>query len=132
MNVDEIFTDWGTAVRRAIGKQPLDKGGWSMFASFAGGYDNATPITHARLRGNGPRAGNGWPVAPVLETLRDAWMETEDSEMRYDISRKIQAQAMVDVPYLPLGSYFQPVAYRADLTDMKKGLIQFTGVRRAA
>jgi peptide/nickel transport system substrate-binding protein len=36
----------------------------------------------------------------------------------------------VDVPYLPLGSYFQPVAYRADLTGMKKGLIQFTGVRR--
>lgn len=132
MNVDEVFTDWGTAVQRVISKQPLDKGGWSMFASFTGGYDTATPSTHAQLRGNGPRAGNGWPVAPALEALRDAWMETEDSATRYDIARKIQAQALVDVPYLPLGSYFQPVAYKADLVDMKKGLIQFTGVRRAA
>ncbi len=39
---------------------------------------------------------------------------------------------MEDVPYLPLGSYFQPVAYKSDLTHMGKGLIQFTGVRRAA
>jgi hypothetical protein len=32
---------------------------------------------------------------------------------------------------MPLGLYYQPVAYCADLTGMMKGLILFTGVQRA-
>jgi peptide/nickel transport system substrate-binding protein len=39
-------------------------------------------------------------------------------------------QAFQDVPCLPVGLYYQPVAYRNDLTDMLKGLILFTNVRR--
>lgn len=132
MNVDEVFTDWGTAVQRGMNRQPLDKGGWSMFASFTGGIDTSNPATHAQLRANGPRANNGWPSSPALEALREAWIHTEDPAAQMDIARKIQAQAMMDVPYLPLGSYFQPVAYKASLANMQKGLIQFTGVRRAA
>jgi len=42
----------------------------------------------------------------------------------------MQEQALQDVPYLPLGSYYQPVAYKADLTGVAKGLVQFTGVKR--
>ena len=34
------------------------------------------------------------------------------------------------MPYLPLGSYQQPVAYKANLTGVAKGLVLFTGVRR--
>jgi peptide/nickel transport system substrate-binding protein len=131
MNVDDVSTDWGTTVQRSVSRQPLDKGGWSMFAAFTGGYDMSSPATAQLLRGNGPRAFNGWPELPKLEALRDAWLATEDQTTQLDIARQIQAQAMVDVPYLPVGSYFQPTAYRADLTDMRKGLVQFTGVRRA-
>lgn len=41
----------------------------------------------------------------------------------------MQAQALeVDVPYLPLGAYAQPVAYKA---NVPKGLIQFTGMKRS-
>ena len=132
MNVDVVATDWGTTVQRSVSKQPLDKGGWSMYAAFTGGYDTITPGSHQQLRGNGDRAGNGWPTAPKLEALRDAWLATEDKAMQLALARQIQAQAMEDVPYLPLGSYFQPTAYKANLRDVRKGLIQFTGVRRAA
>ena len=37
---------------------------------------------------------------------------------------------MQDVPYLPLGSYQQPVAYKSNLADVPKGLVLFTGIRR--
>jgi peptide/nickel transport system substrate-binding protein len=131
MNVDVVATDWGTTVQRSVKRQALDKGGWSMYAAFTGGYDTANPGCHQQLRGNGEHAGNGWPTSPKLEALRDAWLETEDKDTRLTLARQMQAQATEDVPYLPLGSYFQPVAYKADLTDMRKGLIQFTGVRRA-
>jgi peptide/nickel transport system substrate-binding protein len=130
MNVDEISTDWGTTVQRSVSRQPPDKGGWHMFASFTGGYDMSTPATAQLLRGNGARAYNGWPTAPKLEALRDAWLAADDQPTQLTLARKIQVQAFEDVPYLPLGSYFQPTSYKADLTDMKKGLIQFTGVRR--
>jgi peptide/nickel transport system substrate-binding protein len=131
MNVDDVSTDWGTAVQRTVSRQPLDKGGWSMFAAFTGGIESSAPSTHQLLRGNGANAYNGWPVAPRLEELRDIWLQTEDPIAQKDMGRQIQSQAMRDVPYLPLGSYFQPAAYKADLTGMQKGLIQFTGVRRA-
>lgn len=131
MNVDEISTDWGTTVQRSVSRQPPDKGGWHVFASFTGGYDMSTPATAQLLRGNGAQAYNGWPTAPKLEALRDAWLAADDQPTQQALARQIQSQALIDVPYLPLGLYFQPTSYSADLTDMQKGLIQFTGVRRA-
>jgi peptide/nickel transport system substrate-binding protein len=131
MNVDEVSTDWGTTVQRSVSRQPLDKGGWSMFASFTGGFDMSSPATAQLLRGNGPRAYNGWPELPKMEALRDAWLAADDAPTQLTLARQIQAQALEDVPYLPLGLYLQPTAYKADLTDMQKGLILFTGVRRA-
>lgn len=130
MNVDEISTDWGTVVQRSVSRQPLDKGGWNMFASFTGGIDAGTPANNNLLRGNGEGAYNGWPVAPKLEALRDAWLGASDPAQQLDLARQIQVQAFQDVPFLPLGSYQQPTAYRANLADMLKGLILFTNVRR--
>ena len=38
----------------------------------------SSPATAQLLRGNGPRAYNGWPDLPKLEALRDAWLAAED------------------------------------------------------
>jgi peptide/nickel transport system substrate-binding protein len=130
MNVDEVATDWGTVVQRSVSRQPLGQGGWNMFASFTGGYDAETPASNNLIRGNGARAYNGWPDSPQLEALRDQWLAAPDLAAQQALARKMQVQAFQDVPYLPLGSYYQPTAYRADLTGMLKGLILFTNVRR--
>ena len=132
MNVDVIATDWGTTVQRSVSRQPPDKGGWHMFAAFSGGYDMRTPGSHQLLRGNGPRAYNGWPDLPKLEALRDEWLAAGDMPTQLALARKIQAQAMIDVPYLPVGSYDQPAAWKASLVDVPRGLVQFTGMRRAS
>jgi peptide/nickel transport system substrate-binding protein len=130
MNVDEVATDWGTVVQRSVSRQPLDKGGWSAFASFSGGYDTSDPAINNLLRGNGTNAYNGWPDSPALETLRDQWLAADDVPTRKALAEKIQLQAFEDVPFLPVGSYYQPTAYKANLTDMLTGLILFTNVRR--
>ena len=131
MNVDQVAADWGTVVQRSVSRQPLDKGGWSMFASFTGGIDAGTPGNNNLLRGNGPDAYNGWPVAPKLESLRDEWLASDDPGQQRALCRQIQDQAWEDVPFLPLGSYDQPTAYKSNLTHMLKGLILFTEVRRS-
>ena len=130
MNIDVIATDWGTTVQRSVSRQPPEKGGWHMFAAFSGGYDMSTPGSHQLMRGNGERAYNGWPTLPKLEALRDEWLFTEDKAAQLALARRMQEQALLDVPYLPLGSYYQPTAYQASLTGVSKGLVQFTGVRR--
>ena len=130
MNVDVIATDWGTTVQRSVSRKPPEQGGWHMFAAFSGGYDMSTPGSHQLMRGNGEGAYNGWPTLPKLEALRDEWLFAEDKAAQMALARKLQEQALQDVPYLPLGSYYQPVAYKANLTGVSKGLVQFTGVRR--
>ncbi len=130
MNVDEVSTDWGTVVQRSVSRQPLDHGGWSMFASFTGGIDAGSPAINNLLRGNGDAAYNGWPVAPKLEALREQWLAETKLTAQQDLARSLQLQAWQDVPFLPLGSYNQPTAYRDTLTGMMKGLILFTNVRR--
>ena len=130
MNVDVIATDWGTTVQRSVSRQPPEKGGWHMFAAFSGGYDMSSLGTHQLARGNGAGAYNGWPDLPKLETIRDQWLAAPDLAAQQQLARVFQAQAMQDVPYLPLGSYQQPAAYKADLTGVAKGLVLFTGIRR--
>ena len=131
MNVDVVATDWGTTVQRSVKRDPADRGGWHMFAAFSGGYDMSSPGSHQLMRGNGAAAYNGWPTLPKLEALRDEWLAADDPYHATALARRMQDQALDDVPYLPLGSYYQPAAYKADLRNVPKGLVQFTGIRRA-
>jgi peptide/nickel transport system substrate-binding protein len=130
MNVDVIATDWGTTVQRTVNRKGPYEGGWHMFSAFTGGIDCAMPGTHQLARGNGDGAYVGWPNLPKLEAIRDAWLKAPDLASQKKIARDYQVQAFEDVPYLPLGSYAQPVAYKASLTNVPHGLVQFTGIKR--
>jgi peptide/nickel transport system substrate-binding protein len=131
LNVDYVSTDWGTVVQRMMRRQPIAEGGWSIFGAMSGGLDWDNPAGHAMLRGNGMDAWIGWPTAPRLEALRDQWLLATDPAAQKSLAADIQRQAFIDAPAMPLGLYYQPVAYRADLTGMMPGLILFTGVKRA-
>ena len=129
-NVDVQSLDWGTVVQRRASKQPPDKGGWNVFFTFLVGAGSFNPATHLALRGNGDRAWFGWPNAPKLEQMRSDWFDAPDLATQQRICREMQLQAWQDVPFIPLGQYVQPVAYRHDLTDMRRGFPQFYGLRR--
>jgi peptide/nickel transport system substrate-binding protein len=131
LNVDDVSTDWGTVVQRINSREPIDKGGWNVFGSFWGGYDFINPAGYLPLRGNGKDAWNGWPTSAALESDRAKWLVAGDDAARLSIAREIQLQAWDDVPFLPVGSYYQPTAYRTGLTGMLKGLPLFTNLRRA-
>jgi len=131
LNVDYQSFDWGTVVQRITRSQPIAEGGWSMFGSMWGGYDWDNPAGDAALRGNGKNAWYGWPTAPKLEAIRDQWLHATDPATQKALAADMQRQAFIDAPCMPLGLYYQPVAYRTDLTGMMKGLILFTGIKRA-
>ena len=131
MNVDYVSLDWGTIVQRGFRQNPIAEGGWSIYGSMTGGLDWDNPACSPALRGAGKAATNGWATAPKLEAIRDQWLLATDLASQKALAAQMQLQAFVDVPMLPLGLYYQPAAYRADLTGMLKGLNLFTGVRRA-
>jgi peptide/nickel transport system substrate-binding protein len=130
-NVDYQALDWGTIVQRGFRQNPINEGGWSIFGSMTGGLDWDNPACSPALRGTGRAATNGWCKSPELEAIRDAWLRAPDLAEQKRLAAEMQRQAFDDVPMLPLGLYYQPAAYRADLTGMLKGLNLFTGVRRA-
>ncbi len=131
LNVDVAETDWGTVVQRRASRNPPDKGGWSVFFTSFTGLDQYTPAGHLGIRGNGLNSWFGWPTAPKLEELRDAWFQAPDLAAQKKVAEQLQAQAFTDVPYLPLGEYFQPTAYSKSLTGVLKGFPAFWNLQKA-
>src|SRR5215813_3465801 len=70
--VDFQANDWGTLITRRASKEPLDKGGWSIFHTWAAAPDLFSPAVNIPLRGNGDKAWFGWPTDDKIESLIDA------------------------------------------------------------
>ena len=130
MNVDEQVMDWGSVVARRAKKDPPDKGGWNVFFTGWSGTDMFNPAGHLSLRGNGAGGWFGWPTAPKIEALRDAWFDAPDLAAQKAICVELQKQVLIDVPYVPLGQYFQPEAYLKNLTGVLTGMPLFWNVKR--
>ena len=131
LNVDYVATDWGSVVTRRAKKDPVAAGGWSAFCTAFAGTDHLNPAGHLALRTNGEQAWFGWPTDAKIEQLRDDWFAAPDLAAQQRICADIQREAFVDVPYIPMGQYLQPTAYRSDLAGVLQGFALFWNVRRA-
>jgi peptide/nickel transport system substrate-binding protein len=131
-NVDLVSTDWGTLVARRASRNPLEQGGWSGFFTFWSGVDHWNPASHASIRGHGENAWPGWPTIPAIEAQRNAWFDAPNDAAALAATTEMQRIAFEEVPYVPTGMYYQPTAYRRNLTGMLKGQPPlFWNVRRA-
>ncbi|WP_159996754.1 ABC transporter substrate-binding protein [Roseomonas sp. 18066] len=130
-NVDYQVADWGTVSARVVKKEPPAQGGWSVYFGIWSGLSAINPAVHQSLQGTGEDAWIGWPNLPELERLRQSWLEAPDLAAQQQVARAIQEQAFRDVPYVPLGQFFAPIAYRKDLTGIVPGFPVFWNVKRA-
>src|SRR3954447_22172717 len=131
MNVDYVATDWGSVIQRRAKKDPVAQGGWSAFCTAWAGADQLNPAAHIALRANGEQAWFGWPNDPKLEQLRNDWFAAPDVDAQQKICADIQREAFVSIPYIPMGQYLQPTAYRANLEGVLNGFAIFWNVRKA-
>ena len=61
-----------------------------------------------------------------------AWLATADLEQQKRICVDLQKQLCADVPFIPMGEYWQTTAYRKDITGALPGCFTvFYNVRRA-
>ena len=130
-NVEFRVSDWGTLVQRRANKEPVDKGGWSMFHTTWQGVDMVNPIGTQVLRANGERAFFGWPDIPRLEALRAQWLDATDLAARQRLAGEIQRAALEEALFLPTGQYFGQTVHRRNVTDMVPGQFVFWNLRKA-
>jgi peptide/nickel transport system substrate-binding protein len=128
-NLEVQSLDWGTAIVRRENKQPVDKGGWSALCTTANGLDMQTPLLHF-LRTTGEKAWFGWTDSPRIEELRAAWVDAPDLAAQKQIAADIQRQCWVDVPHLPVGIWYQPMAWQNTIDGIPDGFPLFWGARR--
>lgn len=129
LNLEVQVVDWGTAIVRRESKQPVDKGGWSALFTTANGLDMQTPMLHF-LRTTGEKAWFGWTNSPQIEELRAAWVDAPDLAAQKRIAADIQRQCWIDVPHLPVGIWYQPMAWQNTVDGIPDGFPLFWGARR--
>jgi peptide/nickel transport system substrate-binding protein len=121
INVEVQAMDWGTLVSRRASKAPIDQGGWSVFLTTFPGLSILDPGVDAPLRANGDGAWFGWPIDPIIEKLRDAWLAAPDEASRKALAADLQREAYKSVPYIPLGEYSARTAFHNNLAGVDLG-----------
>jgi peptide/nickel transport system substrate-binding protein len=130
LNVDVQAVDSGTLFQRRNSREPVEKGGWSVFPSMVSGLNILDPAVTSVARGNGLKGWYGWPESPEGERLRDAWLEERDPTKQKQLAEQIQAQAWQDATFIPTGQIFQPMAWRRSIDGVLDGFVKFWNVRR--
>jgi peptide/nickel transport system substrate-binding protein len=133
IKVDFQEMDFGTVVRRRTSRATPDKGGWNAFFTFIDrSVPNTNPYGSPAIRADGLAAYDGWPSSPRIEALRAAWLDAGHFDEQRRICAELQMQLWQDVPFIPMGEYWQTTAYRKDLLGIQTGAFAiFYGVRRA-
>ena len=131
INLDYQASDWGSVAPRLNNKEGLDKGGWSVWCNNIPGIIAVTPATQSYVRGIGRAGTFGWPESARLEELRNQFLDATTVEEQKRITRDLQLQAFQDVPYVPLGAYNQPFAYKRTLTGMLNSFPVFYNIQKS-
>jgi len=125
LNVELASSDWGTLITRRSSKEPVEKGGWSIFHTWFVGPDITTPALNSPLRGAGEKSWFGWPADAKLEELRDAWFNAPTVAAQKKIAEDMQRRAFETVPYIPTAQFIIPTAYRTNLSGVINSPVTF-------
>lgn len=124
LNVDYQAMDWGTLSARARSTDPAVRAGWSCYCVGWAGLWPAVPGSNIPLGGVKPN--------PKMEVLRTAWFDAPDLPAQKKLAAEMQVTGLEEPPFLPLGQYFIPYAYRSDLTGFVRAPITaLWGVHRS-
>jgi peptide/nickel transport system substrate-binding protein len=120
-SVDDQAMDWATVQTRRTSREPLAKGGWSIFPSVVAVAEYHDPLLTGFMRGNGRDGWFGWPNDPRLDEIFDQWLVTPDGAEQTKLERAYELQGLATLPFIPLGRLRQTSAWRANVTGILEG-----------
>ena len=131
MNVELAAVDWATLTNRRASKEPVDKGGWSLFHTWAPSTIFSTPVEHFAMRSLGPKGWAGWFEDAKMEEMTREWTTATTPETRAALAGTIHARAIETVPFVLCGQFQIRTAYRSSLSGLIEGAAAYMwNVRR--
>jgi len=121
MNVDLQESDWGTVVQRRAQREPVEKGGWSIFHTTGSSSGWSNPAVAQQLRGQGTKGWFGWWDNSRQEELVRDWLAAPDEAAQTRVAMAIGELAMEEVPSIPLGQYYIRTVFRKNIVGMLQG-----------
>ena len=118
LNAEIQAGDWGTLITRRAVKEPVEKGGWSIFHTWLVGPDMVNPAVNFPIRGTGEKGWFGWATDAKIEELREAWFNATDAAGSKKATDAVQQRAFEFVPFVPTGQFILPTAYRSNITGL--------------
>ncbi len=122
MNVDLQEMDWGSVLQRRTSREPVEKGGWSMFHTTGPAVSYSNPVISTLTRGQGAKGWFGWWNSPKAEDMVRDWIATSDPAEQKRIATAINNLALHEVATVPLGQFFLKTAYRSSITGILQGI----------
>ena len=120
-SVDDQAMDWATVQTRRTSREPLEKGGWSIFPSVVAVAEYHDPLLAGFMRGNGKDGWFGWPNDPPLDEIFDQWLVTSDPAEQTRLERAYELRGLESLPFIPLGRFRQTSAWRDTVTGILDG-----------
>jgi peptide/nickel transport system substrate-binding protein len=125
MNVDFQEIDWGTLVQRRANREPVDKGGWSIFHTFGSAVGWSNPAVNGVIRGQGAAGWYGWWESAKAEQLAQDWLDAPDPARQKAIATELSRYAMEELPFVSVGQWFGKTAYRNTITGVMPGMAPY-------
>jgi peptide/nickel transport system substrate-binding protein len=127
MNVEVQDMDWASLLQRRNDRGPVSEGGWSMFHTWWNAADVADPTSIA-FSGDPETGWYGWVNDEQLEMLRTAFANAGNLEEKQEIAAKVQERLLAIGAFGVLGQFYEPVAFRANVTGITSPLQFYWGV----
>ena len=125
MTVDLQVMDWGTLDQRRNSREPVGKGGWSLFHTTWKSRSIANPALNTNIRGQGKAGWFGWFEDAAIERMTAEWLDAATDADQQRLFDAIQREAFQQVPVVPLGQFVQKTALRTDIDGVLPGPAAF-------
>ncbi len=113
--VELAVSDWGSLLKRRASREPVERGGWSLYASYWSGLAISNPAGNALIRGQGKAGWAGWYESAEMETTFQGWLSAPDEAARNDAVQRMEQIAFRDAPTIPLGQVFSRTGFRTSI-----------------
>ena len=121
VKVDQQDMDFATlATRRTNMDDPAtSRGGWSLFTTWRPRLTANGPIINSFLSTSCDRKNfYGWPCDAALEQLRLSYLDAITDAQKAAIMDRIVARFDLVLPYVPIGNFSRPLAYRTAVSGI--------------
>ena len=107
---------------RRASREPVEKGGWSIFHTTGPAVGYANPAVSTIIRGQGQSGWYGWWNNPKSEEMVREWLDSDDPATQRRLAQAIHDVALDEVATIPLGQFFLKTAYRSNISGILQGV----------